>query len=86
MRAGFDFDAATVSEDDGDGVTGAASVSSSVGERASNLTGLIDEVAVVETEAEARRVLAILMDNVGDADRPVYHAVDTEVALSLIHI
>ena len=80
MRAGFDFDAATVSEDDGDGVTGAASVSSSVGERASNLTGLIDEVAVVETEAEARRVLAILMDNVGDADRPVYHAVDTEVA------
>ena len=54
--------------------------SSSVGERASNLTGLIDEVAVVETEAEARRVLAILMDNVGDADRPVYHAVDTEVA------
>ena len=28
MRAGFDFDAATVSEDDGDGVTGAASVSS----------------------------------------------------------
>ena len=49
-------------------------------ERASNLTGLIDEVAVVETEAEARRVLSILMDNVGDVDRPVYHAVDTEVS------
>ena len=81
LRAGFDFDAASVSEDDGDGVTARhTSDSSSVGERASNLTGLIDEVAVVETEAEARRVLAILMDNVGDADRPVYHAVDTEVA------
>jgi DNA polymerase-1 len=80
-RAGFDFDAASVSEDDGDGVTARhTNDSSSVGERASNLTGLIDEVAVVETEAEARRVLAILMDNVGDADRPVYHAVDTEVA------
>jgi len=79
--AGFDFDAASVSEDDGDGVTARhTNDSSSVGERASNLTGLIDEVAVVETEAEARRVLAILMDNVGDADRPVYHAVDTEVA------
>jgi DNA polymerase-1 len=81
LRAGFDFDAASVSEDDGDGVTARhTNDSSSVGERASNLTGLIDEVAVVETEAEARRVLAILMDNVGDADRPVYHAVDTEVA------
>jgi hypothetical protein len=37
------------------------------------------EVHVVETEEEARRVLAILLANVGDADRPVYHAVDTEV-------
>ena len=54
---------------------------------------------MVETVSEAKRVFKILMDNVGDADRPVYHAVDTEVShidvsdqcpvghgLSLIHI
>jgi DNA polymerase-1 len=35
---------------------------------------------VVETVSEAKRVFKILMDNVGDADRPVYHAVDTEVS------
>ena len=35
---------------------------------------------MVETIAEAKRVFKILMDNVGDADRPVYHAVDTEVS------
>ena len=48
-------------------------------DKPSNLAGLIDEVMVVETIAEAKRVFKILMDNVGDADRPVYH-------LSLIHI
>ena len=47
---------------------------------AGHLSGLIDEVQVVETEADAVRVLGILMANKGDADRPVYHAVDTEVA------
>ena len=35
---------------------------------------------MVETLADAKRVLKILMDNVGDADRPVYHAIDTEVS------
>lgn len=49
-------------------------------DKPSNLAGLIDEVAIVEDAAEARRVLKILMANTGDADRPVYHAVDTEVS------
>lgn len=47
---------------------------------AAHLSGLFDEVQVVETEDEARRVLAILMDDKLGADRPVYHAIDTEVS------
>ncbi len=43
-------------------------------------TGLRDEVQTVETVEEARRVLKILLDNVGTEDRPMYHACDTEVA------
>ena len=49
-------------------------------EKASNLSGLIDECCVVETAADAKRVLKILMSNDGNADRPVYHAIDTEVS------
>jgi len=75
---GFDF----AVDDTGDGALPATRPGdpSSVAEKAKNLSGLIDEVAVVETLADAKRVLKILMDNVGDADRPVYHAIDTEVS------
>ena len=51
------------------------------GDKPDNLAGLIDEVQTVETveegEKSARRVV---MSNLGSADRPIYHAVDTEVA------
>ena len=43
-------------------------------------TGLRDEVQTVETVAEAKRVLKILLANIGTADRPLYHACDTEVS------
>ena len=50
------------------------------GDKPDNLAGLIDEVQTVETVEEAKRVLGVLMSNLGSADRPIYHAVDTEVA------
>jgi hypothetical protein len=40
---------------------------------------LIDTVHTVDTADGARRVMEILMANKGDADRPIYHACDTEV-------
>lgn len=42
--------------------------------------GLRREVHTVETVEQARRAVEILMANLGDPDRPVYHAIDTEVA------
>ena len=35
---------------------------------------------MVETPEEARRALGILMANKGEPDRPIYHAIDTEVS------
>jgi DNA polymerase I len=50
------------------------------GDKPDNLAGLIDEVQTVETVEEAKRVLGVLMSNLGSADRPIYHAVDTEAS------
>ena len=77
---GFDFDVAVDDDDEDDLARGPDGDRAGVAGRASNLTGLIEEVAVVETPEEARRVLGILMANKGEPDRPIYHAIDTEVS------
>jgi len=57
-----------------------SATSASTSEESEIATGLRDEVQTVETVEEAKRVLKILLANVGTADRPLYHACDTEVS------